>query len=241
MSVKIHNGNELLIPLYHGTSELFIDSIRDHGLGARNPLKDWRVLPFFRDVLTVADRHLSQNDEWQAEQWYLKEMAEQKASRLTSWRHGSTFLSPSQLTAVRYAVSNPFGSELLSHAIKYFAKISTTPEGQELRRRHGFLAGLAGSAYRPILVELSTTPVDSLEGEQGQAASAVIENLVSTATGRGPELCSVMWQQFNFRATKPLSKRAHRLYVIDVESNDGWSLKYKLITSRSGTTSSGAQ
>jgi hypothetical protein len=31
-------GN-LRVPFYHGTSSLFIDSIRDAGLGGRNPVK----------------------------------------------------------------------------------------------------------------------------------------------------------------------------------------------------------
>ena len=54
MTEIIQNGR-LSIPLYHGTSTLFVDSIANHGLGGMNPVKEWSLLELAKEVLLLSE------------------------------------------------------------------------------------------------------------------------------------------------------------------------------------------
>ena len=43
----LNSDGYLTIPLYHGTSTIFWDSIKTHGVGRRNGIKEWQVLDLF--------------------------------------------------------------------------------------------------------------------------------------------------------------------------------------------------
>ncbi len=43
----LNSDGYLTIPLYHGTSTIFWDSIKTHGVGGRNMIKEWQVLDLF--------------------------------------------------------------------------------------------------------------------------------------------------------------------------------------------------
>src|SRR6516165_3696276 len=45
-------------PLFHGTSDIFLPSIRRHGLGGKNIVVEWRVLEFLRIVMAMLDPHV---------------------------------------------------------------------------------------------------------------------------------------------------------------------------------------
>src|SRR5262249_1089894 len=92
--MNLTNGTTLLIPLYHGTSTLFLSSISEYGLGGKNPIEEWDVLGFFNTVLALAGRYLLNDDDWVSERWFLQKMGRQEAGA-SNWRHKSTYLSPS--------------------------------------------------------------------------------------------------------------------------------------------------
>ena len=46
----LNSDGYLTIPLYHGTSRIFWDSIKTQGVGGRNVIKEWQAL----DLFTIA-------------------------------------------------------------------------------------------------------------------------------------------------------------------------------------------
>ncbi len=103
----------LPFPLYHGTSTLWEQSIRMHGLGGRRILSELRALEFFRrarECLKVVPT------DWPVgtELCMVSIEAQSVTTGGFNFRHGGVYLSPSRQTAVRYAVQNQFGSELLT-------------------------------------------------------------------------------------------------------------------------------
>jgi hypothetical protein len=50
MTTMLENGI-FKKPLYHGTTNLFIDSIKDHGLGGRNLVEEWNLIAIYRELL----------------------------------------------------------------------------------------------------------------------------------------------------------------------------------------------
>jgi len=56
--------DELPIPLYHGTSSLFLESIISLGLGGCNPIAEWKVLEFAQVIYPLVEEHLAQLNEF---------------------------------------------------------------------------------------------------------------------------------------------------------------------------------
>jgi hypothetical protein len=112
---KAHT-DELPIPLYHGSSSLFLGSIIRFGLGGLNPIAEWNVLEFARVIYPLVDKHVSTRDDFVVKAQSFKFMVEQNSAAM-NFQHGDTYLSPSRLTAVRYAVNKKYGSELLTYTL----------------------------------------------------------------------------------------------------------------------------
>ena len=49
---------------YHGTSTIFLDSIRKHGLGTINPNTDQKNLDVLKFLFQLSEKHLSTNPEF---------------------------------------------------------------------------------------------------------------------------------------------------------------------------------
>ena len=107
------SGDKVSFPLYHGTSSLFLDSIIKVGVGGTNPIADWGVLEFAKELYPLVEQHLSHVDGHMAKCASFKLMVQQKSEAL-NFQHGDSYLSPAKSTAIRYAVNNRYGSEMLT-------------------------------------------------------------------------------------------------------------------------------
>lgn len=54
------------IPLFHGTSTLFWESIQTHGLGGMNPIEVYSVRAFVQEAFEFCELVLSGDEEWEA-------------------------------------------------------------------------------------------------------------------------------------------------------------------------------
>ena len=218
-------GNERMpVPLYHGTSKLFLPSIQTNGLGAKDPNATFQS----REMLyELADAR--------AWNWYedpdlltIRYIVDQRVtSGGFNFRHGSTYLSPSKTTAVRYALNNRFGSELLSTTFCIFEKL----KAYDLRRAHEIiekypeLHRLHKMPYQPLLVEASDIPIRNLRSEDGEDPSHTLSMLRKNADG----LYELIWEQLNFELTAPHSAVSLKYYCIEHRNTDPifpeWSLK----------------
>src|SRR5687767_8347685 len=110
--MRVSDGSRLLVPLYHGTSELFLPSIRMAGLGAQDPHQQLATLSLLRDVIELYEALHPQDSEWLFSRLEAYAMLEQRSSPGgMNFRHGGTYLTASRYTAVRYALGNRYGSE----------------------------------------------------------------------------------------------------------------------------------
>ncbi|TPA59674.1 hypothetical protein, partial [Vibrio parahaemolyticus] len=62
--MSIIQNNSFNIPLYHGTTSLFIDSIKQHGLGAIDPLNNMKAKDLMQAFFSLADKQNWKDSEW---------------------------------------------------------------------------------------------------------------------------------------------------------------------------------
>jgi len=213
----VTNGR-LNVPLFHGTSMLFYESIAANGLGARNIVEELRLrrvatalLPFCDERMNcdpesiVADRELM-----------LRIAQEPNGTQNRDWgwnfRYGGTYLSASRKTAVNYAVLNKFGSEALSGIARTLQKL--IPLYHELRSHSevALLVSFLRKPCAPILVEAIDIPVELLRAEQGGSRHSALDRMNSALDDMS--LYDRVVQQANFELVAPIPSRQLRFYAI---------------------------
>jgi hypothetical protein len=112
-----------------------LDGIINSGLGGRDQLAEWKLFEFVKVLYPLVLEHLSTESDWMVKVQSFGFMVEQRTGAM-NFQHGDAYLSPSALTAVRYAANQRYGSELLSYALDFL---------QELYRRR--VPGVADELY----------------------------------------------------------------------------------------------
>ncbi len=186
-------------PLYHGTSSLFLDSILSRGLGGFDPIGASRAVECLRAVKQAAGERLQGHPGWMSLKETLLPMCDQRQTGGGfNYRHGNTYLSPAKITAIRYALSNPHGSELLSECIKLLAWFSGVDpsEARSIERQFPEVASLARRTDGThILIRLPRVFPSQLRTEQGEAPGPMLV----AATRAIRECGEAAVQQKNFR------------------------------------------
>jgi len=155
-------------PLYHGTSTVWEHSIRMHGLGGRRIIEELHALEFHRRARACLK---SVPEGWPVGTVLTMERIE--AQSLTggsfNFRHGGLYLTPSRQTATRYAVHNPFGSELLTHChLLYEAHANATEEPiPAWFPEYAELIAVLKNPGNPILIRVSHVRTAELTDESG--------------------------------------------------------------------------
>lgn len=222
----VENG-KLTIPLFHGTSSLFAESIAKNGLGAKNPIDDLHVLTFLKKLICLADTLLAEDEMWLAWNSVTKRMLNQGRH----FQHGSCYLSPSRETAIRYAISNPFGSEIISVSKELYDQIhnlhpqyalNTILEGLPLMK-------ILEETPFPVLAEVSEVDVSSLMGETGENPEEIINEISNITALQGDEVVfDAVIQQSNFRLIRSLEPGKAKLYKIKIARNGpGYGPEYE--------------
>ena len=213
-------------PLYHGTSRIFLQSIQSGGLGARDPNVAFRS----REMLD----ELADARNWD---WYddpdLGAIPAIISQRVTdagfNFRHGNTYLSPSKTTAVKYALANRFGSELLSNTLLVFEKLKAFDQhiAREIIVKYPEILKLHTLAHKPLLVEASDIPIRNLRSENGEDPAHTLRMIRENAGA----FQQIMWQQLNFELVAPHPPTSLKYYRIECDNADdnsilpGYSLK----------------
>lgn len=231
--MKLVQNGKLTIPLYHGTSSHFLASIAEHGLGAQNPVHDLKVIPFLKHAYEISDQLFGENADspWLICRSSVEKIINQEISQGGfSFQHGGVYLTPSCLTAVRYAVANPLGSEILSTAVKlYRSVIEQEPKyASDAKFKKSPLLKLLDQRAFPVLIKALQVNVSHLKGEAGQDAEDIIERLGKMLAHIGVEHLDTLGQQSNFKLGKPLPPTQVKSYKIIIVAEDPISPKYEL-------------
>jgi hypothetical protein len=211
------NSPELSVPLYHGTSTLFLDGILAHGLGAANPISDLRLLDFITDIRPLLDAHLASTTIYQARSGSFALMAAQ-ASRGLNFQHGHSYLSPSPETAIRYAANKRYGSELLTYTLDFLQALldhEVPTVADQLFSRYPSIFACLDISPAPVLIRAERVPVQSLLTENGQSPDEHVKR-ISELCRTFPDHFDVLTQQLNFRLVQPLLPQQTKAWLINV-------------------------
>lgn len=219
--------NEMKIPLYHGTSSLFLDEIFSKGLGARNPVVDLKVLEISQAIYKLSEEYISQSELFIKCSASFKKMVEQSQHGM-NYKHGQSYLSPSKITACNYAIQNKYGSEIISYIFRFIEElilldkhlitdlVSTYPEFFILRKLR----------TSPILLEVKKIPISNIEDEYGRNPQSNIEYLEKIIKEDHFEILN---QQTNFRLKEAAMPIQITPYLINHVSYNNQPI-YKLLS-----------
>jgi hypothetical protein len=220
------DGGVLTIPLHHGTSSIFLESILMHGLGAVDPIQTYDAFKFLRRVHEIAGDMLYGTDP-AYDTW--RPLVESMLRQQASFRHGTSFLSPSRLTAVRYALNNrPLGSELLNTASTLYEMIERADKKRcsDPILAKSAIPTLKSHNPKPIVLVALKIQMKSLRGEGNGDAAENVKILEELAD---PETIEVMGQQTNFESTVTIPSDQLKAYeIIAPEEINPFFPKYSL-------------
>ncbi|NGP53578.1 hypothetical protein G6N75_08690 [Thioalkalivibrio sp. XN8] len=217
------------LDLYHGTSSLFLRSIQEFGLGAKNPVDAWRILEFGRYVLPLAEAYLEARSEYLVQVDAFRTMLSQSRAGM-NFQHGNTYASPSKFTAVRYALSNRHGSEILSYALSLFeAMLIKSVPGLPgpVPEQYPKIWQALNARSAPILIRVKSAPISALRSEFDEPPEEQVEWLESLRTSDS-EVFPVLAQQCNFRIIQPTDPSMLEISLIVASGHDPTGPEYRL-------------
>ena len=224
------NPDPLPISLYHGTSSLFLADIVKFGLGGRNPIVDWKVIEFAKAILPLAEEHLAQRPRYMAKVGSFRLMVEQKQGKM-NFQHGDTYLSPSELTAVRYASNKKYGSELLTYTLDFLeelVRLKIEGVATELYQSYPEIFEKLDISPAPLLIRVDAVRTSDLLAEDGSDSAETVKRVCDAIQAWTGGFAQQMLQQMNFRLRRPVAVGELRICLIDVTRWDPSNPEYTL-------------
>ena len=206
-------------PLFHGTSSYYLSAFPPGHAPSIWPHRD------------IALRLL--RDAWDALQaigqspcWYICNVLNQTNGH-SNWQHGEIYLTPNELSAVRYAGGGAeYGGELLTlcrNAVDELARFDQNAALKLLSDVPSVAELLQGSG-RPILVEFGDVHIADLSPER---SSDTVPDLLSRLTNtEDQKLRQIMSQQMNFRLENGRGK-VERVYELNIDDIANPLTKYQ--------------
>ena len=217
------NDERTPVPLYHGTSKLFLPSIRSVGLGAKDPNVTFRTREMLDELVNAREWNWDEDPDLVV----ARNIIEQRVTRGgLNFRHGSAYLSPSKTTAVRYALNNRSGSEFLSTTFCMFEKLKTYDlcGANRIIKKYPELLKLYEMPHQPLLIEALDIPIRNLRSERGEDPAYALRMLMENADG--PR--KFTWEQCNFELIAPHSAANLKYYCIEYKNADSVFPEYSL-------------
>ena len=182
--MEIIKAGKLQVPLYHGTSTLFIESIVKNGLGAVAPFTDWGMLSFAEDVYRLAEEHLKHTSLWSVESSLFKAMIVQYSGNM-DFRHDKTYLTASLMKACGYA-ENDYGSELVTRVVVFLKRLLDYEQERhigekskafqyDIQKKHPkhIAWKLLKARYCPVIIKVLNIAVDDLRLVTGEMRGTI--------------------------------------------------------------------
>jgi hypothetical protein len=217
---------------YHGTSNIFLNSIIESGLGGTNPNIKYKNLELLKYLTNKCERKIPNNKDYLHERDAILGMSSQKPVEyklpngqnfLQNYEHEHIYVSIVLGRAIMYACDNKYGSEILEYCIKLFKYLKedninfSLPSELNLFNIEKYI----DKEHKPILIEIDNINEDELETEFGKNASEYISYLKKLA----PSLSKIDFHNklsyANFRLMKPIKKERMKIYEVDYEGKIG--------------------
>ena len=172
---SIVKDGRLTVPLFHGTSSLFYDSILSTGLGGRDIVQDMGIRRAAQLLLDLSHTHRDDED-WLSDIDACKRIAADPSKDQLSerpigfnFRYGGTYLSASSQTGARYALLYSAGGEALVYTLKLYQRVLAVMPGLATHDQFASLISFVARPARPLLVEASGVKLAPYEPNRAEA------------------------------------------------------------------------
>lgn len=209
---------KLTVPLFHGTSTVFHESILESGLGGRSVVEELGVRAAAQALLGHEDA-LTKFPEWPMEKYFLLKMAQDPPSQIPAnatygfnFRYGGAYLTPSRQSAINYALYNKEGSEAIRGILKVLDVLVKRLPQVASQAVFSNILRFARLPREPMLIEAHEVDVLSLRAEQGGDNAPVLADI--EAALEDPDIYEVMTSQSNFELIRPIPASQLHFYRI---------------------------
>ncbi|WP_461636927.1 hypothetical protein [Labilibaculum euxinus] len=217
---------------YHGTSSIFLNSIKETGLGGINPNFEYRNLDVLRFLYKEAENTLLDNSDYLKIRTTTQAMAQQGMVDLIQsngekqrcfFRHDGIYIALSIMRAIVYANQNKYGSEIvcrceiLYYLLKEKNKDIKIPDDINLFR----IDKLSEIQHEPIIIEVSNVNDYDLRKEDGKTAKEALDFLRNTFPYISTEDRFEFEQHCNFELLKPIPVENLKFYKLSTSGIPG--------------------
>jgi hypothetical protein len=220
------------IKYYHGTSTIFLESIRKNGLGAINPNIDFNNLKVLSYLKDKCERHLIDNKDYEkirattiamAKQSYLPIKDIDGNTHIMNYQHDGIYVSMSRLRAAIYVVTNKYGSEILARCIDLLKLLKNANIDIAIPDEINQFNIIQYIDYdvKPIVIEVKNLLDKDLLLENGGSATEQLNFIRAKLPSMREEFKFVFLQSCNFRILKPISPENLVFYELDYEGYPG--------------------
>tara|TARA_A100000171_G_scaffold53096_1_gene76800 strand:- start:8387 stop:9088 length:702 start_codon:yes stop_codon:yes gene_type:complete len=220
----------MVFKYYHGTSTIFLDSIRKYGLGAINPNTDQKNLEVLKFLFELSENHLKLNPEyitlknstWAMVNQGTEELTDERGNKVVlHFRHDGMYVSITRIRAAIYAVLNKYGSEILERCIELYKLLINSnipvkiPPEIDLFDFRQYI----DAETKPIMIEVLGISDNDLEKEDGKTASDAL-NLLRRCIPKLTEKEQFEFLQYcNFKLLKPVPVKQLNFFEIEYEGH----------------------
>lgn len=213
---------------FHGTSTIFLDSIRQYGLGYINPNIDMKNLEVLKYLFDLSEEHLSDNSEYLDLRITTIAMVDDEVSELWDergnklyYRHDGIFVSISRQRAAIYATLNRYGSEVLERCIQLYKILLKSKVDIQIPSNIDVFdfRKYIDKDHKPIMIECIGIKDEELEKEDGKTAKEALELLRREIPRMSRKMEFEFLQFCNFKLLKPVPPSRLKYFEIDFEGH----------------------
>ncbi len=208
---------EFNIPMYHGTSSVFLPSIKSHGLGGVNLLNKLNVIPFLKELTTLCKKELNEKcTDWTKAQSIFS-LAQGFSEEMESHKHVNVFITPSFERAKKYALQNSLGSETISMAKSLYDKlrINNSYEFQQINSRFRELENLMNTSSSGIVIEIMSLSASSFSTKKGSSYHREFEEL-EELVNQAPDYLEHSLMDYEFILPHPMALDQLLIHFLDL-------------------------
>lgn len=220
----------MIFKYFHGTSTIFLDSIRKYGLGSINPNIDYKNLDVLQFLFYQCELHLLNNPNYLQLRDTSSLMVNQSASevvnkfgqkQILNYKHDGIYVGLSRERAAIYAVLNKYGSEILERCIDLYQILLQSDVPVDIPKEIDIFnfRQFINKEYKPIIIEVSDISDKQLEKEDGSSAIKEL-NLLRKEIPKMNEKEKFEYLQFcNYKLLTPIDPYKLKFFEIEHEGN----------------------
>jgi len=217
---------------YHGTSDIFLDSIVEFGLGGINPNLKFKNLELLRFLFNECEKNKLSKYEYLIGRENIVGMVNQTTVEfimpngkkvLTNYKHDKPYVGITRERALIYACDNKYGSEILEYCIMLYKFLKELDKNFELPKELNLfgIENYIDKEHKPILIELNGIKDSELETEFGKSGSEFLSELRQNFKTLSPKELDVKMAYSNFKLINPVFKDRMKIYEIEFEGKIG--------------------